>query len=54
MDRKESKSEKASKLPRKKYKLIKEVQTHKKLYKKGDYIELTEKGRKYFKSLNII
>lgn len=54
MNKKESKPKKAPKLPKKKYKLIKDVQTQEKLYKKGEDIELTENGRKHFKFLNRI
>lgn len=54
MDKKQSTPKKAPKLPTKKYKLTKDVPTQKKLYKKGDWIELTEKGRKHFKFLNRI
>ena len=46
---------KTQKLPKKKYKLNRKIpKIGDKSYAKGDSIELTEKGAKYFKSLNRI
>lgn len=45
---------KAQKLPKEKYILKRDVPMRKGILKKGKTIELTEKGRKYFKSLNRI
>lgn len=54
MTKKTDTPKKATELPKKKYKLLKDIPTQDKLYKKGEFIELTEKGRKHFKFLNRI
>ncbi len=55
MEKKPVKEIVAKKLPTKKYKLLKNIPVSGgKGYKIGESIELTEKGRKYFKQLNRI
>jgi CTP-dependent riboflavin kinase len=41
-------------LPKKSYRLEKDVVVGEELYKKGSLIRLTEEGRKYFKTQNYI